>query len=257
MQQTEATTGTPTGLARRNYEGLRAMQSNGLQVTPGSPVLLLADRTPTTQRLAQDLQTYCQLRVEQLAGAPSAEDFERHPQARVIIAAPATLSALLPTLASSVLRWRHLFFLMERDHLLEAASFARWADGFIFPENGPHVCDALALAADGIAVLPPYMTAEFSLDQIRIDQLSMLEQIELKVLACLGCGLPNAAIGERLGLTQTNVKSVVRSLLGKLHFRNRTEAGVFARLASDSVARAKSARDGANLRRQAIGTPEI
>jgi hypothetical protein len=44
----------------------------------------------------------------------------------------------------------------------------------------------------------------------------------------LGQGLNNRTIAENLSLSEAVIKSMVRSVLAKLHFRNRTEAGVFA-----------------------------
>ena len=47
---------------------------------------------------------------------------------------------------------------------------------------------------------------------------------ELEVLQLLGCGLANAEIARRLGITQPTVKFHVTSVLMKLHASNRTEA---------------------------------
>ena len=41
-------------------------------------------------------------------------------------------------------------------------------------------------------------------------------------------GDPNLDIARRLGMEEREVKYLVRSILTKLHFNNRTEAGVFA-----------------------------
>jgi DNA-binding NarL/FixJ family response regulator len=56
-----------------------------------------------------------------------------------------------------------------------------------------------------------------------------LTEREREVLACLGQGLPNARIAERLYLSEATVKGYVSRLLVKLGCANRTQAGLLAR----------------------------
>lgn len=62
-------------------------------------------------------------------------------------------------------------------------------------------------------------------------RLGELTPREAEVLACLGEGLPNAGIGDRLNLTEATVKGHVSRLLVKLDCANRTQAGLLARQA--------------------------
>ena len=55
-----------------------------------------------------------------------------------------------------------------------------------------------------------------------------LTERELEVLACLGEGLSNAQIAERLYLSEATVKGYVSRMLDKLGCANRTQAGLLA-----------------------------
>lgn len=55
-----------------------------------------------------------------------------------------------------------------------------------------------------------------------------LTEREVDVLACLGDGLSNAQVADRLHLSETTVKGYVSRVLEKLGFANRTQAGLFA-----------------------------
>ena len=56
-----------------------------------------------------------------------------------------------------------------------------------------------------------------------------LSRREVEVLVCIAAGMKNAAIADKLFLSEKTVKSHVGSILKKLHVNDRTEAGILAR----------------------------
>jgi DNA-binding NarL/FixJ family response regulator len=58
--------------------------------------------------------------------------------------------------------------------------------------------------------------------------MATLSERELEVLTCLGEGMSNAQIGERLFLSEATVKGYVSRVLSKLRCANRTQAGLLA-----------------------------
>ncbi|MGW7279060.1 response regulator [Streptomyces sp. NPDC054844] len=96
---------------------------------------------------------------------------------------------------------------------------------------------AVRTVAGGEGIVAPAVTrrliAEFAAKPVReptVDP-SVLENLtrrEREVLSCLGGGLSNAAIAERLDMAEATVKTHVSRLLGKLALRSRVQAAVLA-----------------------------
>ena len=112
------------------------------------------------------------------------------------------------------------------------------AVGFLLKDTPPEdLVAAVRKAHEGQAVLDPAITqaviAHFTDEkphgrQAARERVEVLSPREMEVLACLGEGLSNAEIGQRLQLSETTVKSHVSKVMEKLGCANRTQAAILA-----------------------------
>ncbi|MFZ3475893.1 response regulator [Streptomyces sp. 2.9] len=95
--------------------------------------------------------------------------------------------------------------------------------------------EAVRAARAGHSVLHPVVTRTL-LDSLRADTSASAEDLDLlatltdrerSVLRLLALGLTNAAIGERLGVTEATVKNHVAQLFGKLSLTGRVQLARF------------------------------
>ncbi|MBR7839974.1 response regulator transcription factor, partial [Actinospica durhamensis] len=96
---------------------------------------------------------------------------------------------------------------------------------------------AVRTVARGEGIVAPAVTrrliAEFAAKPARRTEadpavLESLTRREREVLSCLGEGLSNAGIADRLDMAEATVKTHVSRLLGKLGLRSRVQAAVLA-----------------------------
>lgn len=113
------------------------------------------------------------------------------------------------------------------------------AAGFLLKDSdAPTVIDAVRKVAAGEGMIAPSVTrrliAEFARSgtahrpQGIPPELEDLTPRELEVLGCLGEGLSNAELADRLEMAEGTVKTHVSRLLRKLGLRSRTQAAVLA-----------------------------
>jgi len=111
------------------------------------------------------------------------------------------------------------------------------ARGFLLKSTPPGDLRRLvAVAADGHTVLSPEAAQRLARASGRADdardearaRIADLPARETEVLAALGEGLSNAAIGVRLHLSEATVKGYVSRLMDRLGCENRTQAGLLA-----------------------------
>jgi DNA-binding NarL/FixJ family response regulator len=111
------------------------------------------------------------------------------------------------------------------------------AAGFLVKSTPPEdLIGLVRVAADGHTVLSPAATrrlvAAGAEEQAARDRarrkIAELTEREVEVLTCLGEGLSNAQIAERLYLSEATVKGYVSRMLDKLGCANRTQAGLLA-----------------------------
>jgi DNA-binding NarL/FixJ family response regulator len=111
------------------------------------------------------------------------------------------------------------------------------AAGFLVKSTPPEdLIGLVRVAADGHTVLSPIAAQRLlaaSADDYAARERARalvrdLSERETEVLICLGEGLSNARIGERLHLSEATVKGYVSRILIKLDCANRTQAGLLA-----------------------------
>ncbi|HYD30219.1 MAG TPA: LuxR C-terminal-related transcriptional regulator [Azospirillaceae bacterium] len=125
-------------------------------------------------------------------------------------------------------RSRIVVVLSSRE-LLDAAHILAFADAWVFQDiNAERINELIDLGLEGHCLMPKQFLSRLGVDEIRMTLLPRLTDTEFETLRLLGQGLNNRTIADRLNLSEAVIKSMVRSVLSKLHFRNRTEAGVFA-----------------------------
>ena len=111
------------------------------------------------------------------------------------------------------------------------------AAGFLVKSTPPEELIGLVrVAADGHTVLSPAAARRLiaasadshsARDRAR-ELVGSLTEREVEVLACLGAGLSNAQIAQRLFLSEATIKGYVSRMLVKLDCANRTQAGLLA-----------------------------
>ncbi|MEU3143821.1 MULTISPECIES: response regulator transcription factor [unclassified Streptomyces] len=112
------------------------------------------------------------------------------------------------------------------------------ASGFLLKNTeAKDLIAAVRTVARGEGIVAPAVTrrliAEFAAKPARaaaadLSVLDSLTRREREVLACLGEGLSNAGVAERLDMAEATVKTHVSRLLGKLGLRSRVQAAVLA-----------------------------
>ncbi|NEC64076.1 response regulator transcription factor [Streptomyces sp. SID9727] len=114
------------------------------------------------------------------------------------------------------------------------------ASGFLLKDTeAAGLLDAVRTVARGEGLIAPAVTrrliAEFAgagpgpaADAPDASVLEALTRREREVLGCLGAGLSNAEIADRLSMAEATAKTHVSRLLGKLGLRSRVQAAVLA-----------------------------
>ncbi|MFJ5058583.1 response regulator [Streptomyces nigra] len=110
------------------------------------------------------------------------------------------------------------------------------ASGFLLKNTeAKDLIAAVRTVAGGEGLIAPAVTrrliAEFAAKPARAADPSVLDALtrrEREVLSCLGEGLSNAEIANRLDMAEATAKTHVSRLLGKLELRSRVQAAVLA-----------------------------
>lgn len=111
------------------------------------------------------------------------------------------------------------------------------AVGYVLKDAGLNAIAAAVRAAhSGEGFLSPALVSRVMNEFSRISTSALhnrklfteLSRREVEVLECLAAGLKNAAIADKLSLSEKTVKSHVGAILRKLHVNDRTEAALLA-----------------------------
>jgi len=139
-----------------------------------------------------------------------------------------------------------VILVLRESEVMDALDYVELCDGFFFIDRQPErLHEVIDLAAQGYCLFPKTLLSVLGSRHLRMDILPNLSPSESEVLSLLGQGLTNKAIAQRLAVRDSTVKNLVRAVLRKLHFRNRTEAGLFA-FRYLSAGRAEAARTNEN-----------
>lgn len=119
-----------------------------------------------------------------------------------------------------------LFYSGASEPPLVRAALEAGARGFVSKSVAPdELADAVRrVAADERPVLDARTATELAMAAMRGGQVASLSPREHQVLEQVACGLTNASIGRRLGISENSVKSLLRRALGKLDASDRASA---------------------------------
>lgn len=161
----------------------------------------------------------------------------RHPDAnnrksRFAILSARKLSQLImksPGRLSLIKKHACIVVAIEDEDPHRVLNAAKIADGLVFTQfNLRHLQAILDLAERKYWVMPPSLVPIILSGRIRKELLRDLSSRETRVLALLGLGCSNRRISQHIDLDEARTKYIIRSILKKLHFENRTQAAVFA-----------------------------
>ena len=198
----------------------------------GRPTRILISMAPPLERERMEvaLSHFPNFAVETVKGLDFAAISDAH-RADYLIVWFESLQKLRETDANAfvkVSRYARVIIALSSDRLLEAASTLHLADAWLFTDM---VLDQIGmlvgLSDSGYTAVPSDIGNDFGLDSLRLQLLYKLDSIERRTLNELGIGHSNRDIAARLQISEPQTKAIVRNILGKLHFRNRTEAAVF------------------------------
>lgn len=224
------------------YAPERASPSTRNAVSP-MHVCLILDNTGLTDTVVQALERAGRHRITVFHDLSELTQSTLTPDAILIGLQQFTaLRENEPMVYLRLSRRSRIVVVLSSRELLDAAHILAFADAWVFEDiNVDRINELLDLGLEGHCLMPKQFLSRLGVDEIRLTLLPRLSEPEFETLRLLGQGLNNRTIAGQLNLSEAVIKSMVRSVLSKLHFRNRTEAGVFAARQQGAL---KSARDG-------------
>lgn len=211
------------------YASERAATSTRHAVTP-MHVCLVLDDEDVTDRLVAALEQAGRHRITVFHDIAELNQSNVMPDAILIGLQQFTaLRENEPMVYLRLSRRSRIVVVLSSRELLDAAHILAFADAWVFQDiNADRINELIDLGLEGHCLMPKQFLSRLGVDEIRMTLLPRLTDVEFETLRLLGQGLNNRTIADQLNLSEAVIKSMVRSVLSKLHFRNRTEAGVFA-----------------------------
>ena len=113
------------------------------------------------------------------------------------------------------------------DHLFQSLKFG--AEGYLSKEAGINaIVEAIREINNGRISLSPRFTTKL-VAELRADaNQNALSERELEVLRLIGEGYTNAAIAERLFISESTVRTYIHRIMEKLHLKTRSETAFYA-----------------------------
>lgn len=209
-------------------------------------VCLVLDHSTVTDRVVQALEQAGRHRITVYHGIGELAQSTLTPDAILIGLQQFTaLRENEPMVYLRLSRRSRIVVVLSSRELLDAANILAFADAWVFEDiNVERINELLDLGLEGHCLMPSQFLSRLGVDEIRLTLLPRLSDPEFETLLLLGQGLNNRTIANQLSLTEAVIKSMVRSVLSKLHFRNRTEAGVFAARQAAALIQTRNAGQG-------------
>jgi len=118
------------------------------------------------------------------------------------------------------------------DEAALTAAVAAGASGYVLKDvRGADLVDSIRRVASGESLLDPAMVQRlrrlWGHEEPADPRLAALTPQERRILDCIGEGLTNRQIGDKLSLAEKTVKNYVTSVLAKLGMERRTQAAVY------------------------------
>ncbi len=115
------------------------------------------------------------------------------------------------------------------ERLLQAIPALAVCDGLLLADrNLDLLVPILQLGKQGLCAVPNDVAPLLLGDRLRQRHIADLTPREREVMDRLAVGQTNRQISDAMGVPETLVKAILRSIMLKLSFRNRTQAAVFA-----------------------------
>jgi two-component system, NarL family, nitrate/nitrite response regulator NarL len=201
-----------------------------IQETGTMHVCLILDNTTLSDTIVTELERPGRHRITVFHDIAELTQSNMTPDAILIgLSQFTTLRENEPMVYLRISRRSRIVVVLSSRELLDAAHILAFADAWVFEDlNVGWINELLELGLEGHCLMPKQFLSRLGVDEIRLSLLPRLSDSEYETLRLLGQGLNNRTIAGSLSLSEAVIKSMVRSVLSKLHFRNRTEAGVFA-----------------------------